>query len=232
MTDFFSRQFLQTEAARLGPAQQGYDASPPQAPDPHDAFAAIVQGGQPAPAVPFSPDEQRRVSAIMERLMMLLQNINFTAALPAFNQPHYWSSPVDISGALTLPAAVGAWADLVTIGPPGSGSTIEIQPSQYYRISGYGFNATGFSYDGSIAWRVTKNGTPVQSLDNITEQRGTLTSPRETFILLDGAREERAALQVRRVSAAVGTTAITGCLTGWSWRPLRPTDGPPVGISA
>lgn len=232
MPDFFSSQFQQPQS-RMGPAQEGHQHSPPQhSPDPTDAFAALMQGGVPAPSVPFSSDEQRRITAIMSRIMVLLQNTNFTAALPAFNEPHFWSLPLDLSGRVTLAASVGPWADVVSIGPSGSGATVELGPGRYARVSGYGFAAASFGYDGSIAWQVTKNGAPLPGLENITEQRGTLTLPRETFFLLDGDREERAALRVRRVVAAGGTTDITGCLKGWTWRPLRPTDNPSVGIPA
>ena len=193
------------------------------------------QGGPdatpPSPAHPLlSAADLARADLLMKRLSALIQNTNITAALPAWNQQHIWSTPIDLSVRFTLPAAVGTY--LVAI-------SYQAQPGRWARISGYGVDVpAGFTYDGSILWAIKKNGQPVQNLFDWAQHRGTLPEPRETFILLCGdngssaGKGDLVTFEVRRAVAAGGTTDIDMCLTGWTWRPRFNYEGTKVGITA
>lgn len=180
-----------------------------------DGFRAIAQG-----VVPQGPGVAS--DALLVRMVQLLQNTNFTAAEPAFNRPHYYSDPIDLSVRYTVPAAVGAYvAAIVFTVPTGRAA----------RISGYGFNVIdpAYTYDGGILFQIAKNGMAVPGLANIAEQRGTLVLPAETFII--GAEVYRDCFQfmVRRAVAAVAPTQVDLLLRGWTWRPMREKEGPAIG---
>ena len=181
-----------------------------------DGFRAIAQGTSPQPMT-SQPD------AVLGRMIQLLQNTNFTAAEPAFNRPHYYSDPIDLSVRYTVPAAMGAYVAAITYNIP---------TGRAARISGYGFNVIDptYTYDGSILFQIAKKGVPVPGLANIAEQRGTLVLPAETFILGAEVYADCFQFMVRRAVAAIASTQVDLLLRGWTWRPMREKEGPAIGI--
>jgi hypothetical protein len=212
-----------------GGAPQSTQANPngrrsAEAYNPPDGFRAIAQGTAPQRGSGVPPALAAEVAFLMKRMVKLLENTNFTAAEPAYNAPHYWSQPIDLSARVTVPAAAGAYAVALTVPmPEGRG----------VRITGYGFNVLDplYTYDGSILFQVCKNGSAVPGLQDIAEQRGTLVLPASTFILAESWREDRITFMVRRAVAAVGSTDVDVCLKGYSWRPLNQAGGPKIGVA-
>lgn len=193
--------------------QGGPDATPPSNPHPF-----------------LTPSDLARADLFLKQLSAWSQNTNITASLPAWNQPHIWTTPVDLSVRFTLPAAAGTY--LVAI-------TYQAQPGRWARISGYGVDVpAGFSYDGSILWAIRKNGQFVDTLFDWGQHRGTLPEPRETFVLLCGDNGSSAGkgdiitFEVKRAVAAGGPTDIDMCLVGWTWRPRFNYEGTKVGITS
>jgi len=169
------------------------------------------------PPGPLSEQDAVLVTALSAKLARMLRNANVTAALPAHVKPIVWSDPLDVSDRIVLPAAASLnWTTLV-------GYTIP--PGHWGRIDGYGFDIVSgaFTYDGSIAWRVIVNGLPQNTLNFITEHRGSLLRPREVFIRVE--QDFRVELQVRRVTAAGAGTTIDGTLKGWQWRLRNDYEG-------
>jgi len=181
-----------------------------------DGFRSIAQG-----TVPQVPTAQP--DAVLARMIQLLQNTNFTAAEPAFNRPHYYSVPIDLSVRYTVPAAVGSYVAAITYAVP---------IGRAARISAYGFNVIDplYTYDGGILFQIAKNGMPVPGLANIAEQRGTLVLPAETFIIGAEVYNDCFQFMVRRAVAAVAPTDVDLLLRGWTWRPMREKEGPAIGI--
>jgi hypothetical protein len=180
-----------------------------------DGFRAIAQN-----TVPQVPGPQP--DAVLSRLIQLLQNTNFTAAEPAFNRPHYYSTPIDISARYTVPAAAGSYVAAISY---------TVTDGRAARISAYGFNVRDplYTYNGDILFQVCKNGMPVPGLQNIAEQRGTLVLPAETFIIGAAVYHDSFQFMVRRAVAGVAVD-VDLLLRGWTWRPLREKEGPAIGI--
>jgi hypothetical protein len=163
---------------------------------------------------------------LLERMVNLLANTNLTAAEPAFNQPHYWSQPIDLSTRYSLPAAASTtWTEVITYIPRDPVSA---------RITEYGFNVrdTTYTYNGDILFRVCLNGSPVPGLENIAEQRGTIVLPAKTFILAHSVYNDRVSFQVRRAVAGSAAVDIDFVLRGYNWKPLRQMSGPAIGTPA
>lgn len=189
-------------------------------------FRRIANGESGPPPTPYPLLDQKdleRAQLMTQRLVALIQNTNITASRPAYNDPHQWSTPVDLSADYTLPAAVGQYVSVITYYAP---------PGRRIRINGYGVNVGGgFTYDSSILWRIQKNGANVETLADWGQQRGTIMQPRNTFILLNGDDNDQITFQVRRAVAAGGTSAVTMCLTGWTYRPRFNYEGTKAGIT-
>lgn len=179
-------------------------------------------GAQHPPASLLSPSEQRMVSALFEKFIKWTRNTNFTASEPAHAQPMLWSDPIDLSANYVLPAAVGPYASVLSF----------IVPSgRYARINGYGVQVGGgFTYDGSILWRITVNGLAVPSLLDWGEQRGTIAIPRQTFIVVP--QDQKISFDVRRAVAAGGTSDVTMALKGWTWRLRKNFEGTKSSVTA
>lgn len=192
-----------------------------------DNLRANAQGGNTsgsdfAPAA-LPPQAQTRMDALIAKLAALFQNANITAALPAHNVETWWSQPIDLSGSILLPAAVTPYASVVNY---------TCETGTRVRIKGYGVNVVdpAYTYDGSIIWRIRKNGVNVLNLAGWSEQRGSLVQPRETFILLEAG--DILSFQVSRAVAAVAAQTVQMCITGYTWKPRRDYEGYRSSINA
>ena len=186
----------------------------------------IFEGNQPGtlkPAPLLSDSEQRIVDALVLRFAQYARNTNITAALPAHSTQGYWSNNIDQSVQYTLPAAVGAY-----VTPPGMSYTAP--NGRYGRISQYGFDVSGFSYDGSILWQLVLNGVPVMSLQNIANHRGSMVQPADTFIIVPQGQTLQ--MQVRRAVAAGGTSPVVMKFKGWDWSLRKNAEGTKSSILA
>ncbi len=194
----------------------------------HDAFRHVAQsdGGVEAqnPPLRLSQDERDRIKFLMKELAQLWKQTNLTASLPAYNAPHIWSTPVDLTATVVVPLAVQpAYVTAVSYTVP---------PGRRAVIQGYGVDVQdpAYTYDGSILWRIQHNGLNVQTLADWGEHRGSLNKPRPTFIpLMEG---DTVTLQVRRAVAAAGAQNVAVALNGWTWRPRYNYEGTKVGVTA
>lgn len=189
-------------------------------------FRRIANGESGPPPNPYPLLDQRdeeRAKLMLQRLVALFQNTNITASRPAYNDPHQWSTPVDLSDTITLPAAAGVDIPVITFYAP---------PGRSVRISGYGVDVDGaFTYDDSILWTIKKNGAIVDTLGNWGQHRGSVARPRETFILLNGDDGDQITFEVRRAVAAGAPNEVSMCLTGWTFRPRFNYEGTKRGIT-
>ncbi len=176
--------------------------------------------GQPKPLL--TPVQQAMVNAVVDRLAKIARNTNFTAALPAHTTPGYWSNNIDLSGQVTLPGAISGYQTVLSYIAP---------PSRYGRISAYGFDVDGgYSYDGTLQWRMLLNGVPVQDLLDIVEHRGSMVQPAETYIIVPMAQQ--LFFQVRRTVAAGGTFNVNMKIKGWDWLLRTNAEGTKASITA
>jgi hypothetical protein len=190
---------------------------------PPDGYRAILEGNAPPKPTHLPPEVTQEAAYLMQRMITLLQNTNFTAAQPAYNEPHFWSQPVDLSTRYSLPAAAGAYQTAIAF---------DVPAGRAVRIDGYGWDVQdgSFTYNGDILLQITKNGSPVPGLQDIAQQRGTLVLPAKTFIIGTDVNNDRFEVQLKRATAAGSPTDVDVCLKGWSWRPLRELSGPGIGI--
>lgn len=196
-------------------------------------FRDIFEGRQPEPRQSdlLSPQDRARSALLLQQFAALIQNTNITASQPAHNQPNLWSTPVDLSAQVIVPAAVGAYI---------VGIQYQAQPGRWVRINGYGVDTTDptYTYDGSLMWLIRKNGQYVETLGDWGEHRGSVIRPRETFILLNGDNGQsnqggdRITFEVRRAVAAAGPTTVHMALTGYTWRPRNNYEGTRASITA
>lgn len=190
----------------------------------------LAQTSTPNPLL--SPADYARASLLMSQFSALIQNTNITTSLPAHNAPNLWSDPIDLSGTITVPGAVGAETIVLQY---------RVQPGRWARINGYGVDVslpTTYAYDGSLVWTIKKNGIPVQTLDNWGEHRGSVIRLRETFVLLCGDNGsangggDLITFSVRRAVAAGVSATIAMALTGYTWRPRNNYEGTRASIGA
>ena len=189
-------------------------------------FRRIANGDTGRPPNPYpllGKEDEERAQLLIQRLVSLFQNTNITASRPAYNDPHQWSTPVDLSAAVSVPAAVGSAIDVITLYAP---------PGRSIRISGYGVDVDGaYTYDGSLLWSIKKNGANVESLGDFAQHRGSVSKPRDTFILLNGDDNDQITFSVRRAVAAAGASTVSMCLVGWTFRPRFNYEGTKRGIT-
>ncbi len=188
-------------------------------------YRRIANGEQGLPPPPYpllDNKDLERASLMTQRLVALIQNTNITASRPAYNDPHQWSTPVDLSADVTLAGAAGAYQTVIEYYAP---------PGRRIRIDGYGVDVDGgFTYDSSILWRVQKNGNNVETLADWGQHRGSIIQPRNTFILLNGDDGDKITFQVKRAVAGA-SFVVTMCLTGWTYRPRFNYEGTKAGIT-
>jgi len=189
-------------------------------------FRRIANGEAGLPPAPYpllNEKDEERAKLMIQRLVALFQNTNVTASRPAYNDPHQWSTPVDLSATYALPAAVGVDVPVITYYAP---------PGRRIRIAGYGVDVDGaFTYDSSILWTIKKNGAVVETLGEWGQHRGSIVKPRETFILLNGDDNDQISFEVRRAIAAGGISQVSMCLVGWTYRPRFNYEGTKSGIT-
>lgn len=193
-------------------------------------FRSFAQGSSPPPKEGgnlLSPADYARSSLLLQQFAALIQNTNITASQPAHNQPNLWSTPIDLSGQITVPAAAGGYATVVQY---------RAQPGRWIRINGYGVDTTDptYTYNGSLVWRIRKNGIPVETLGDWGEHRGSVIRPRETFILLNGddGQGDLITFDVRRAVASALPTTVHMALVGYTWRPRNNYEGTRAGTTA
>lgn len=170
---------------------------------------------RPLPAIDEAA-EDKRLRTLAKHFASEMQKAYITAALPAHNAPHWFSTPVDLSGRVTVPLAVGNWQDICSY---------TVEPGRRAFIHQYGVDVQdlAYTYGGSLLWQITVNGNAVPTLDGFAEHRGALATPRSTFIKLQEADIVR--LRVKRAVAALADQDVDGALIGWTIRPRRDYDG-------
>lgn len=161
---------------------------------------------------------------ILTRIMSWLQTANITVSPPAHIRPIIWSQPVDLSARVSVPAAVGNYVTAISFTAP---------PGRSVRISGYGVEVqdAAYTYDGSILWRLRKNGHPLDDgLSDWGEQRGSLQIPRKTFIILN--EDDTVEFQVRRAVVAGAPQNVDMALVGWTWLLRNNYEGTASSVTA
>jgi hypothetical protein len=180
----------------------------------------------------LSPQDRARAALLLQQFSALIQNTNITASQPAHNEPNLWSTPVDLSGQVVVPQAVGGYQTVLTY---------RAQPGRWVRINGYGVDVVSpanYAYDGSLLWVIRRNGIPVETLGDWGEHRGSIIRPRETFILLNGDNGQSGeggdviTFAVRRAVVALAPSTVHMALTGFTWRPRNNYDGTRAGTAA
>lgn len=192
-----------------------------------------TQGMPPGQTKPLVTGADRAKTAyLLSQLAALFQNTNITASPPAHIAPNLWSTPIDLSGTVVVPLAAGA--PIVVL-------SYRAQPGRWARISGYGLDVSlpaNYPYDGSLVWTISKNGLPVQTLQNFAEHRGTVIQPRDTFVLLWGdngsaqGSGDLITFSVQRAVAAMADATVSMALTGWTWRPRTNQEGTKASVGA
>ncbi len=181
-----------------------------------------VPGAMAGPPL-LSREQEAIVNAIVDRIAKQARNTNFTASLPAYTTPMYWSNNIDESDTISLGAAVSPFQTVLSYKAP---------PSRYGLVNAYGYDVQdpAFTYDGSILWRMMLNGQPVQSLVSFGEHRGSMVLPASTFIIVPMDQELQ--FQVRRATAAGGDQSIAMKFKGWDWLLRKNDEGTKAGITA
>ena len=191
-------------------------------------FRDLVQGRSPPQPNPLLSDaDYARASLLTQQFAALIQNTNITVSAPAHNEPNLWSTPIDLSAQIIIPGAVGNYIAPIQY---------RAQPGRWVRISGYGVDVTDstYTYNGSLIWRIRKNGVYVETLGDWGEHRGSVIRPRETFILLNGdnGQGDQISFEVRRAVLAAEATTVNMALVGWTWRPRNNFEGTRAGTTA
>lgn len=213
------------------PAQPATEARPGL--EQRGNFRDIFQGrAAPVPSPLLTPQDHARAAMILQQFAALIQNTNITTSQPAHNEPNLWSTPVDLSGQVVVPAAVGAYQTVLTY---------RAQPGRWVRINGYGVDVVSpaaYPYDGSLLWRIRRNGLYIETLGDWGEHRGSVIRPRETFILLNGDNGQSQeggdliTFEVRRAVLALVPATVHMALVGYTWRPRNNYEGTRAGTTA
>lgn len=189
-------------------------------------FRDIADGDKPGemngpPAL--NAQQMAIVNAVVDRLAKIARNTNFTAALPAYTAPGYWSNNIDESGTVAMAAAVTPYQTVLEYTAP---------PSRYGFVNAYGFDELGgaYTYDGTLQWRMVLNGVPVQSLLDFGEHRGSMVQPASTFIVVPMGQTLR--FQIQRTLAAGGALDVAMKFKGWDWLLRKNAEGTKAGILA
>ncbi len=195
-----------------------------------DHFRAIAEQDMPGsvaaaatlPPSKTSPADRARAAALVQELAKLLRNTNITASLPAHDSPGLWSLPIDLSASFALPSAVGPYTTVLSY---------KVPSGRWARIESYGVDVGGgFTYDGSILWRIRVDGLNVPDLADWGQHRGTIVQPRNTFFLVPP--DKTVIFQVRRAVAGIATSQVVMALLGYTWRLRRNDEGTKASITA
>jgi hypothetical protein len=166
-----------------------------------------------------------REDRLMAAIVNWVRRANITVSPPAHIQPNIWSTPIDLSARVTVPAAVNP---LYT-----TALTFKVPPGRWARINGYGVNVIDplYTYDGSILWRFLLNGRPLpDGMSDWAQQRGSLTSPRETFIRLK--EDDVLLFQYRRAVIAALPQDVDMAFIGWTWLLRNNFEGTAASVTA
>jgi hypothetical protein len=163
------------------------------------------------------------VNAVVDRIAKIARNTNFTAALPAYTAPGYWSNNIDESDTVLMAAAVTPYQTVLEYTAP---------PSRYGFVNAYGFDVQDptYTYDGTLQWRMVLNGVPVQSLLDFGEHRGSMVQPAKTFIVVPMGQKLQ--FQIQRTLAAGGALSVAMKFKGWDWLLRKNAEGTKAGILA
>ncbi len=175
-------------------------------------------GGVESMPVPSGMTSEAFLAAMVQKMKAFLRDAAVTASRPAHVDPNYWSTPLDISNSVSVPAAVMAPAVWTTI------TSFQVPSGSLARIQGYGVNVQDptYTYDGSLIWRIQVDGNNVPSLFDFAQQRGSLVLPRQSFFVVK--ENKLITFQVRRNVAAVGAQTVEAGLFGWLWQPRNDYD--------
>lgn len=168
------------------------------------------------PPASLTAAEEQRIRKLAERFIIELQKGYITAAPPLHNAPHWFSTPIDISGQTVVPQSVTDWITICDY-------RVEIGRRGFITQYGIDVLETTYTYNGGLLWRIIVNGNPVPTLEGFSEHRGSLRNPRNTYIRL--LERDIICLQVRRAVASTQQNTVYGALIGWSGRPRRDYDG-------
>jgi len=160
---------------------------------------------------------------LMASIINFIRRTNITVSPPAHIKPTVWSTAVDLSARLNLAGGVGPYQTVVSF---------TAEPGRWARIHGFGVEVqdAAFPYDGSILWRLRKNGRPLgDGLSDWGIQRGSVVIPRETFIILE--EDDTVDFQVRRAVAGAAVD-VDMALTGWTWRLRNNFEGTAGSVTA
>lgn len=195
-------------------------SDPGQVGSPNTQFADMFAEDRERERFTAPPTQEDRLVAT---ILNTIRRTNITVSPPAHVRPIVWSEPIDLSARVSVAAAVGAYATAVTYTvPEGRGA----------RISAYGVAVqdAAYTYNGSILWRIRKNGRPIDALSDWGEQRGSLVSMRSTVIVLD--EEDRVEFQVRRAVGAGAPQDVDMSLQGWTWIKRMGYEGTASSVTA
>lgn len=179
--------------------------------------------------------DKAKTAYLLSQLAALLQNTNITASPPAHIAPNLWSTPIDISATVIVPA---------TVAPPIQVLSYKAQPGRWARISAYGLDVSvpsGYNYDGSLLWTISKNGSPVLAPQaSFGEHRGSVIQPRSTFVLLwgdngsgqGGGDTITFSVQFTGTGTLAVPATVSMALLGWTWRPRTNQEGTKASVGA
>ncbi len=154
-------------------------------------------------------DSERRIkNALFADLVKYARGTNVTASLPMHTKPGLWSDPIDLSATFADPGTV--MTDYMSV------VSFIVPAGRWARFDGYGVDVSGgYTYDGSLLWRITRNGLDVPTLAGWGEHRGTIAIPRKTFIV--APQDILVSFDVQRVIAGAACN-VAMALKGWTWR--------------
>jgi hypothetical protein len=111
--------------------------------------------------------------------------------------------------------------------------TYTVPEGRAARIQKYGVNVIdpAYTYNGSILWQFVINGQPMpDGMADWAQQRGSVVSPRDTFIILK--ERDVITLQVRRAVVAGAPQDVEHALIGYTWRPRNSLEGTALSVTA
>jgi hypothetical protein len=174
--------------------------------------------GQRVIDVPGDGDQDAFLAAMTQKMKAFLRDAAVTASRPAHVDPNYWSTPLDISGSISVPNVVQLPFVYTTV------VSYKVPAGSLARVQGYGLNVQDatYTYNGSLLWRIQVDGNSVANLNGFAQQRGSLVLPRQTYFLVK--QDQTITFQVRRDALWTGAQVVECGLFGWIWQPRNAYD--------
>lgn len=168
--------------------------------------------------LPDGVSQEKFLASMIQNMRAFLRDAAVTASRPAHVDPNYWSTPLDLSAAVSVPAAVMVPTVWTTV------TQYKVPTGSVARVTGYGVNVRDvtYTYNGSLIWRMQVDGNNVPNVANFAQQRGSLVQQRETFFVV--TQDKLITLQVRRDTIGTGTQTVEAGFTGWLWQPRNNYD--------